>query len=202
MEAWGESGYDMWGGGWSFDPSYFAGVSGGVTIPGNGATSGGGTATTVIPGVNVALNLGNLNQAGHALSQDPKVLATAVVDQAEPILRANLEAYMAGERTLSRQQTALDTFDTVWARVVEELSNPALGQAGRNGIIDRKSVRDGGNGKWDWFAYYRDPIADDSVKTDLAGLPAMLTNLGGSTLLYLAIGLVGLLALWKWKRRG
>ncbi len=81
---------------------------------------------------------------------------THIVDQVEPLLKQNLAAYMASPRTYADQRAALANFDYAWQGVVKACSNPQFGDAGRNCISERQP-----GGQWDWFAYYRDPIAND-----------------------------------------
>ncbi len=105
------------------------------------------------------------------------VQATAVVNQVEPFLKQNLQAYMAGGHTLSEQATALQVFDAAWADVLKGCSNPALGDAGKRCISERQA---GGSAPWcptstgcDWFALYRAPIANDpNVKPNPGSLPS------------------------------
>jgi hypothetical protein len=97
-----------------------------------------------------------------------KVAATKIVDQIEPQLKANVEAYMSGPRTRSSQAQALSNYDAAWQYVIspDALGNPELGNPGKVGIADRDR-----GGKWDWFAYYRDPIANDpNVRDDTAAI--------------------------------
>ncbi len=93
-----------------------------------------------------------------------KILTTKIVDEAEPILKQNVAAYLAGPRTVSSQQVAVANFDNVWGQVVQACSNPAYGDAGKNCISGRERgtthVNDQGQ-KYDWFELYRDPIALD-----------------------------------------
>lgn len=101
------------------------------------------------------------------------IIATKVVNQAEPYLQKNVEAYMAGGHTRSEQQTALKIFDAVWADVQQGCSNPQLGDAGVRCVTDRQAgackwKTDGKGGPagsgdvcWNWFIGYRDPIAND-----------------------------------------
>jgi hypothetical protein len=97
------------------------------------------------------------------------VRATAVVNQLEPYLKTNLANYMAQAipRSASSQTTALKLFDAVWADVVTGCSDPSLGNAGKACISDRQP-----GGKWDWFAYYRTPIAKDA---NVAAAPVLQT---------------------------
>lgn len=111
------------------------------------------------------------------------VEATSIVNQVEPILAQNLTAYLSEPvHYASLQAAALNNFDTAWAAVVQNCSNPALGSAGQNCVSDRqrgscayKTSPGGWNGKtftgagangsgstcWNWFVGYRDPIAND-----------------------------------------
>jgi hypothetical protein len=86
------------------------------------------------------------------------VMATHIVDQLEPQLKANRDAYMAGPRTRSNQAAALANFDNAWAWLtsMQACGSPELGDAGKRCISDRDR-----GGRWDWFSYYRDPIAND-----------------------------------------
>ncbi len=99
-----------------------------------------------------------------------KVAATHIVDELEPMLRQNRDAYLAGPRTPEAQQQALANFDAGWEWLTsaQACGNPELGPPGEWCIADR--VR---GGKWDWFALYRDPIeqtppdAPDQVLADI-----------------------------------
>lgn len=110
------------------------------------------------------------------------VLATNIVNQLEPKLEQNRDAYLsASPRTASMQAAALANFDSAWAWLTsaQACGSPELGDAGKRCISDRAR-----GGKWDWFAYYRDPIADDpGVVSDsglnvasLANVPALLSE--------------------------
>ena len=114
---------------------------------------------------------------------DTCVEATSIANQVEPVLQQNLAAYMAEPVHYQSLQAAyLNNFDTAWAALVQNCSNPALASAGQNCITDRqrgscayKTSPGGWNGKvytppgangsgsacWNWFVGYRDPIAND-----------------------------------------
>lgn len=113
-----------------------------------------------------------------------KVAATKIVDQAEVYLQQNLEAYRSSSRTSLDREAALANFDYAWQQTVNALSDPNLGSAGARGI----SERDRG-GRWDWYSYYRDPIANDTVsivgtafESDVSGL--LLPLAAGGLLLW------------------
>lgn len=92
-----------------------------------------------------------------------KIAATRIVEQLEPLLKQNVEAYLSGPRTQSAQAAALANFDQAWAWLTspEGCGNPELGKPGIACIDDRKR-----GGKFDWFAAYRDPIANDTPAPD------------------------------------
>jgi len=93
-----------------------------------------------------------------------KRITTQIVNELEPHLKANLEAYFSGPRTKASQAAALKNFDDAWAWLTsaEACGNPELGNPGKACIADRSR-----GGRWDCFAYYRDPIANDpDVKSD------------------------------------
>ena len=91
------------------------------------------------------------------------IAATRIVNELEPYLKKNVADYLAipTPRPSSAQQAALAVFDQVWSTVVTQCSNGSLGDAGARCISDRQR-----GGKWDWFAYYRDPIASDGTVVD------------------------------------
>lgn len=107
-----------------------------------------------------------------------KILTTKIVDEAEPILVQNLQAYQSGPHTLSSQQVALANFDNVWSQVEQACGNPQYGNPGQACINDRKR---GSTKGYDWFALYRDPIANDpNVKPDpITDAFGNLTNAAG-----------------------
>lgn len=116
-----------------------------------------------------------------------KVAATQIVDEAERHLIANLEAFEAGG--LSQQQ-ALDNFEQVWAQVYSACSDSTLGDPGRRCISERRA-----GGQFDWFARYRQPIADAPVQSTFfgGGYAANPQQSGGSLLLpVLAIAAIGI----------
>jgi hypothetical protein len=95
-----------------------------------------------------------------------RTMTTKIVNEAEPILVDNLNAYMSGPHTVSSQQVALANFDNVWEQVLQACGNPAYGDPGKHCISDRERgtthVNDKGQ-SFDWFKLYRDPIANDTA---------------------------------------
>lgn len=88
-----------------------------------------------------------------------KTYSTSIVNSLEPLLNANKNAYLAGPGTCADQTAALTAFDSAmaWLQGPQACGNLQLGSAGQNCINDRMP-----GGKWDWYAMYRDPIANDT----------------------------------------
>lgn len=111
-----------------------------------------------------------------------KVATTHIVDDVEPHLAANRDGYFSGPRTLASQVVALANFDAGFKYVAENCGVEAMGEPGSWCIEDRlpygrtytlpssPTLPGGktwiGNGKWNWYAYYRDPIANDTPNPD------------------------------------
>ena len=88
-----------------------------------------------------------------------KVFTTTMVNELEPLLRANADAYRNGPGSCSDQAAALTAFDSAmkWLQSTQACGNIQLGQAGQKCITDRLP-----GGQWDWYAMYRNPIANDT----------------------------------------
>ncbi len=204
----------VWGRQYSSPPPRLGGLGGstaGIVIPSvniaGGVLSGAAMAAwgtlaatgigAAVAGVTIALTA-IFNRKG----PQQKVATTHIVDAIEPELRKNLDGYMSGPRTRSSQQQALANFDAGWNYVLQNCGKQEMGNPGQNCINDRKP-----GGKWDWFSYYRDPIANDpNVKEDeiVPGIDAVKEILvgdvlGGNNSWVLPVGgallLVGLLML-------
>jgi hypothetical protein len=118
---------------------------------------------------------------GGGKSGQEKVASTHIVDDLELNpqygLKANLAAYQAGPHTKTSQAVAAVNFDQVWTYLIsaKACGDPGLEDAGHNCIADRQR-----GGKFDWFAAYRDPIANDpTVQDDPPGAAAILANIPG-----------------------
>jgi len=113
-----------------------------------GISAGVGVATTV---------LGSWLADKRATGQQ-KVASTTIVNELEPMLNANKNAYLAGPRTCQDQAAALAAFDSAmqWLQSPQACGNLQLGTAGQNCINDRLR-----GGKFPWPVWYRDPIAND-----------------------------------------
>lgn len=140
-------------------------IAGGVlTAGGTGSIAAGLWGAAAIPvigaavvGVTLALSL-IFSRKG----PQQKVATTHVVDAVEPELKKNLDAYFAGPRTRSSQAQALQNFDAGWQYVLENCGKAEMGEPGQRCISER-----GPGGRFPWFAWYRDPIANDAlVKED------------------------------------
>lgn len=132
------------------------------------------------------------------------IQASDYANQAEPLLRQNLNAYFAlpKPRSQSAQSAALQNFDAIWAQLVKLWSDPALGNAGKRGISDRQAgactwkqnadygaeIMAAGEPAigqcWNWESGYRRPIAQDPnvVPDSQATLPGAPSGVffGGS----------------------
>lgn len=87
------------------------------------------------------------------------VTATQYANKVSELGQQNLNLYMAipTPRPKSLQLEALANFDSIWNALVSQCGNPALGTAGQRCISERQR-----GGKYDYFSYYRDPIANDT----------------------------------------
>jgi hypothetical protein len=140
------------------------------------------------------------------------VITSNWANQAETTLEQNIQQYFAvpAPRPQSVQNLALANFDTVWNYLVQQCSNPSVGNAGKTCISDRQA----GSCKWtqtttsplltypgepqpgacwNWFSGYRDPIANDpdvapdTVTSELSTATSALSSATGlsSSILYL-----------------
>lgn len=115
----------------------------------------------IIGGIAIAL-MAWLNRKG----PQQKVATTQIVNEAEPILEQNRDAFLAGPRTAEDKEFAVAVFNKVWDEVVGMCSDPQLGNPGKACIADRQR-----GGKWDWASYYLDPILEvEPVAPIVAGL--------------------------------
>lgn len=103
-------------------------------------------------------------------------------NDAAKLLQQNSDAYFAlpVPRSRSNQLLALQTYDQIWAKLVELCSDPQWGDAGKRCISDRQAGacvwrqnRSGGHpgepaiGEcWNWDNGYRAPIANDPNVVD------------------------------------
>ena len=119
-----------------------------------------GAAPNALDPISAAVSVGFMAFSAWLSRRGPqqKVASTAIVNELEPVLKQNLDAYLAGPRTSSRQALHLAQFDMAWhyLKSQEGCGNPELGKPGQNCIADRSR-----GGQWDWASYYRDPIAND-----------------------------------------
>ena len=83
------------------------------------------------------------------------VTVTDYVDQLEPMLQANRDAYIGGPHTSARYVAAIQYFNQQWAwlKSPSACGSKLLGNAGQRCISDRSR-----SGPWSWERYYLDPI--------------------------------------------
>lgn len=84
------------------------------------------------------------------------VETTAVVNQAAELMQKNVDAWRGSSKSYSTQAAALAQFDALWAQVIKFCSQASEGSPGERCISERQR-----GGKYDFFGYYRDPIAND-----------------------------------------
>jgi hypothetical protein len=142
--------------------------------------------------------------------------ATHIVDQIQAqYLQPNLDGWRAlapEHKTVSAQAASLAIVDYAFSKVQQGCSNPALGSSGQRCISERL-VR-GGTAPWcpnpghtgcDWYALFRDPIANDpnvipdpaitSAGGSVSGavdstVSSISTALGGISPVWLGVGLI------------
>lgn len=119
---------------------------------------------------------------------------TNFANEAETQMAANSAAFQACQIS---QAQAIANFNTIWAWLVSQCSNPQFGTAGGACVQDRQA-----GGKFDWFAGYLTPIqnstlvcpstsaavtsaSSSSASATVAGIPSSYLWIGG-----------GLLAAW------
>lgn len=120
-----------------------------------------------VAGITIALTM-LLNRKG----PKQKVATTQVVNEIEPLLKQNVEGYLAGPPSDGAYAQALENFDGAWQWVLENCDTPAMGEPGQRCINDRKkgACKFKENGEcWNWFVGYRDPIANDPRRKAGAG---------------------------------
>ncbi len=121
------------------------------------------TASLAVPVIGVAISLVTMAITAWISRVGPKqkVATTAIVNEAEPLLQENLEAFMKSGKTQAEKDMAISNFNNVWSQVVMACNRPELGNPGQNCINDRKR---GSTKGYDWFALYLDPILDTPVQ--------------------------------------
>jgi hypothetical protein len=145
-------------------PLFAHGAAAGAAAAGSGAATTAATASLAVPIIGVAIAGVTLALGALFSRKGPKqkVATTEIVNKVEPLLKQNLAGYMAGPRTASSQAQALANFDAGWQYVVDNCAIPQMGNPGKLCVSERQP-----GGKWDWYSYYRDPIANDTqVKPD------------------------------------
>jgi hypothetical protein len=144
-----------------------------------GAAIGAAAAGIILAGQLIAKQFEGCGQTCVVASQD--------ADQVATYLTQNLQAYQSAPiRYASLQAGALNNVDTAFTALRQACSDPNLGAAGQRCISERL-VRGGtapwcpnpGNTGCDWYALFRDPIANDpSVVPD----PSPVSSAGSSLL--------------------
>jgi hypothetical protein len=88
-----------------------------------------------------------------------KEQAAAFADEIERQLQANLAAYQDSPRTPEAQAAFLKNFDYAWAQFTAAMRD--LGEPGERAVKERTRGGTVPGTDGNWFAWYRDPIAND-----------------------------------------
>jgi len=108
----------------------------------------------------------NMWLGGIARRNKQKDATTQIVNEAEPLLQQNRDAFLStSQHTQAEKEQALANFDAIWGQVVGACSSGAYDAAGSRCVGDRQR-----GGQWDWFSYYRDPIASSNVVSASAAI--------------------------------
>lgn len=174
-------------------------VAGGLVAAGTISLPGVASAAVAVPIIGAAVAgvtlLIGIWLNGIAKHNAEKAATTAIVNQAEPFLKQNVAAFLSLDApTQSDQAQALANFDNIWQQVVAACENGGQYEdAGQRCVGDRSA-----GGQWDWFSYYRDPIATaTNVVPDpiasVAGISSLFAGLssGGAGSLLLPALLIG-----------
>jgi hypothetical protein len=84
------------------------------------------------------------------------VETTHAANQTQQTCEGNLAAWNESNKSLANQALALKNFDQAWEAMQNYCGQASEGSPGQRCISERKR-----GGKYDWFAAYRDPIAND-----------------------------------------
>lgn len=153
----------------------------GGAVVGSAAAMGAAWATAAIPivgpgvaAVTIAIML-ILGRKG----PKQKTATTAIVNDIEPQLAANVQAYLDGPRTAESQAQAIENFKAGWQAVLDNCGDPSMGKPGQNCIAERQEgarpqwdgCRDEPGGCKNWFELYLYPIQQNPpvAKTTVSG---------------------------------
>lgn len=139
----------------------FTGATAGVE--GGAAGASAAMSSLVIPLIGVAVAAVTIWLSSYFKNAAQKTAASKVVDAMEPKMQENLRAYLAGPRTMSSREQALNNFDAGWSAVANSC-NQIGGGPGERCLTDRQAgaCHYQSNGAcWNWFVGYRDPIDKD-----------------------------------------
>lgn len=175
-------------------------IAGGILTAGGSSSIAAAWGTLAIPVIGAAVAGVTIGLMLLYSRKGPKqkVATTKIVDQVEPLLEENLQGYLNGPRTRSAQEQAMQNFLAGWQFVVDHCDIPEMGDPGQRCVSERTR-----GGRWDWYALYHDPIANDpGVKEDptVSEKVSEVLGEGASSLLsskspvlpVLAVGLIGL----------
>ena len=148
-----------------------AGILGGAALTSTGITAGALATAGITAGIGLVAAAIALWMSRKGPKQN--VITTGFVNQAEPLLQQNLAAWNASPKDCANQTAAVQNFQQIWNAVVGACANPDLGDPGHSCMDDRlpsgvtfntgspANFNIVGNGMYDWFSYYLDPILND-----------------------------------------
>lgn len=118
-----------------------------------------------------------------------KTAATEVIQELEPYLIQNTQAFLAGPRTAASKEQALKNFDDLWNALISArgCGNPDLGDAGRRCIAERAE-----GGIYSWWKDHRDIIAaTPALDPAAAAISSILPGVNvDSAALWIGAGLI------------
>lgn len=167
---------------------------------GAGATAFGMTAAVAVPVIGAAIAgvtlLVNIWLSSIAKHNQEKTAATKIVNDAEPLLVQNRDAYLSNStHTQIDKDQALYNANAIIAQVKQACANTSLEDAGKRCISERFS---GSSSRWDWYALYVTPIENTStvsLLSDVGSQAEALIGGFGINPTYMLWGAFGLLAI-------
>lgn len=108
------------------------------------------------------------------------------VNQLESALQANLAGWQSGSKTSAEQSQRLAAFDYYFSQLQNVCSDPNLPTDWASGCIKDRSQ----GGKYDWYAMYRNPIANDTPSDVNSATGVITSTFGSSGVVIIGAGLL------------
>ena len=145
-------------------------------------------------GIGAALNVASAIASYMLQSAAQRDDTTNLTNYAAQMLTENSQAYNSCQISASEAQS---NFNTIWAWLVQQCSNPAFGTAGGSCIQERQA-----GGEYDWFKLYYDTYSNPPSSSNYVGAagygttPSACTYSGASTSAGTTSGCLSLLSLF------